>query len=169
MLLLMLFFIGSGVGSLVGGAFSLLSAGLTGASQGAAIGAVQHPATATANANTIQNRLSMAISQAGPGNTRVKALDTNNAVKQQISQKIAMGQDQEAVRIIVNNTGMSNSQAQNVVANSKLETREVAQKVTNTASKVVWWSFFGVLLSLLAAAIGGASGGMKRLNIRRAT
>lgn len=173
--LLTLFLLGSGIGSLIGGAFNMIAAGLTGVAQGAAIGytapppagAEQEAAAPPMNAQQIQERLTTLIGQTGPAGQRLAELDTSNRIKQQIAQRIAAGDDEGATNLITQNTDMSQAEARQLVQDAKVETREVAQQVTQTASRVAWWAFFAILLPLAAAALGGWLGLRTRYTGRR--
>jgi hypothetical protein len=173
-LMLTLMFIGSGLGSLIGGAFNLLSAGVTGASQGVAMStmrpagtpagttATERPAAGQLNMPAIQNRLNQLLSASGPAGDRLAKLDTSNQVKQQINQRIMAGDNAGAARLISQNTGLTMAESQSLVMDSQMEQREVAEQATDTASKVAWWAFLATLLSLIAGAIGGMMGNRRR-------
>ncbi len=168
-LVVTLFFIGSGVGTLLGGAFNLVSSGLTGVSQGAAtnvayrgVAATERQASVVVSQTDIDRRLTQLLAQQGPNSRVLARLNTSPQVKAQIVRQIAAGNDTAAARIITAHTGISQADALNLVQGSRIETRQVArrvtQRVTGTAGKVAWWAFFAVLLSLIAAGLGGLVG-----------
>lgn len=166
LLLVTFFLLGTGVGRLAGGAFNLLSmAGIT---------MMQDETTETSAAqesdvDRIQGRLNEMMGQVTeslPGGERMANLDLPPDVQRQVAQHIAAGNDQEAANLISENSEMTPGEAQNMVQESKVETREVAQQVTDTASQVLWWTFFAVLLSLIAGAVGGRMGARNNRYIR---
>lgn len=154
--------IGTGVGSLIGGTFNMLSSSMTG--MGTRLTTAQEPGqVAASNIQDIQNRLTdLFMSQTGPAGERLANLNTSTAVKQEISERIARGDTEGAARVLSQNSGLNMTESRNLISDAQVETREVAQQVTNTAERLAWWSFLALLLSLAAAALGGALGSRSR-------
>lgn len=154
--------IGSGVGSLIGGTFNVLSSSMTG--MGTRMATSQAPAqVATSNIQGIQDRLSdLFMSQSGPAGERLANLNTSTTVKQDISERISRGDSEGAARVLSQHSGLSMTESRNLIGDAQVETREVAQQVTNTAERVAWWSFLALLLSLAASALGGLLGSRSR-------
>ncbi len=157
LMLVMFFLLSTGLGRIIGGAYSLAYAGVMGASQGLAQTADTPGATSTigGNVQSIQQRLADVMPTTGPAAERLKNADVSNRVRQQMSERISAGDNQGAAAILSRETGMSSQEAQDVVENSQLETREVAQQVTDVASGVTWMALLITVLSLVAAALGG--------------
>lgn len=176
-LVVTMFLLGSGIGSILGGAFNLVASNLNAATQGLAIGAatkgpaaVEQQVTNVANTAAIQSQLTQQLNQY-PNPSAVSSLNRSSTLKGQISQRIAAGDDQGAAAMISRNSGLNQSQAMDVVRSTSVSQREasqqvtnpvrqreVAQQVTKTASRVAWWTFMALLLSLIAAAAGGYLG-----------
>jgi hypothetical protein len=148
-LLLSMSMLGSGVGAIAGGAFNLMSAGVSGGmSQGAIV-----------NNSGVQKTIAGTFAVMGPASQELANMAMPAVDKAQLTRKMAAGDETASARIVTWYSSLSQPQALDLVRRARQENVTTAQKVTTTAGKAAWIAFGAVLLSFIVSAIGGVLGG----------
>jgi hypothetical protein len=158
------------VGSVVGGAFSALGGGVKAAAQTAA-SAASNQSNAGQGQDLGSRLQSIITGGAGSSSSAAASGSSGNAgginaqQLQQLQQSLRSGDRAGANDILVNQMGLSQERADQVIGqieplvrNGPERARQVADQTVSTAAAGSWWLSFGILLSMLVGLLGGASG-----------
>jgi hypothetical protein len=138
----------SALGAILGGTFSALSSTV----QGAAQTATQAPGAVEG----LADKLMSTITGGGDIQASPEALGA-------LKQAIASGNREQAIGIMVQDMGVSQERATQVVDKamplmSEQNIRQTADQATSALAATSWWLFLGLLLSLALGIVGGAAG-----------
>lgn len=148
------------IGSIVGGAFSIIGSGVNAAAQTAAtVGAAGNQNGQDQGIGSqIQSIITGGATGQGSVNVNAESLSA-------LQEALRNGDRDSATDILVNQMGVSQERAeqainqiQPLVSNAPEQAREVADQAVSTIAAGSWWLFFGILLSLGLGLVGGAVG-----------
>jgi hypothetical protein len=117
-----------------------------------------------------QPEVARILREAGAGTADDVTMQDLTAAVQQFLQEGSEANRQTVINILTERTQMSEAEAHNTLA--QLEQRyqqmrqgaaDVAQDVTNAVAIGAWWTFFVMLVGVIAAAVGGALGAPRDL------
>jgi hypothetical protein len=134
------------VGSILGGTFRIISQGAQTAATAAQGGGSQN----------VLDQLAGTITGDGQGRVSAETLS-------QVHQAIVAGDREGAITIIVDEMGIPQDRAEQIVSRmtpllQPQTARETAERATDVLTAASWWLFIGLLLSLALGIIGGAAG-----------
>jgi hypothetical protein len=149
--LITLYLVITGVGTVIGGALSVVQQGMQ------SIGSVAPQAADMLS----QPEVARILQEAGSGADGTR--QDLSAALQQFFQEGSETNRQRVINILTERTQMSKAEARDTLA--QLEQRyqqlrqdatDVAQEATNAVAMSAWWTFFALLAGAIAAAVGSA-------------
>jgi hypothetical protein len=149
------------IGSIVGGAFSVVGGGVKAAAQTAATASQNGQGQqAQGQGQDIGSRIQSIIGGAGTSGNAINAESLKS-----VQDALRNGDRDQANDILVNQMGLSQERADQVinqvepiVSAGPEKAKEVADKTVSTIAAGSWWLFIGLVLSLGLGLVGGAAG-----------
>jgi hypothetical protein len=150
------------LGSVVGGAFSVIGGGVKTAAQTAATVASQDN-QAQGQGQNIGSQIQSIITGGDAANPNAEGINAESL--QSVQQALRNDDRAGATDILVNDVGLSQERAEQVinqieplVTAGPEQVREVADQAVSTVAAGSWWLSIGILLSMLVGLLGGAVG-----------
>jgi hypothetical protein len=153
----------TGAGAVIGGALNVVQQGMQ------SIGSIGSVVPQAADVLS-QPEVARLLREAGASGADDVTMQDLTAAVQQFLQEGSEANRQTVINILTERTQMSEAEARNTLA--QLEQRyqqmrqdaaDVAQDVTSAVAIGAWWTFFVMLVGVIAAAVGGALGAPRDL------